>query len=684
LGFQTGSDNERIEELERQYDDIIDSQLNSVSGNDAVLIDATLGQRNDASGDAGGIRSNQPIIHNITQNDESGTPTGTFDRINLISSMIIVDHTSTPIDLRFIQGPAKDGAKIKITVKKDKSLVIKSGGNILTSSDITVNDTEFFILVKHSFAETGVIGGAYKILVGGSGGGGTSPPFPDSDVLIEGSVDPTKLMRFEIDGFATGVTRVMTLPDASVTLAGLGVISQTWTGTNIFVGQVAVRDNAFFIQDNADITKQLVYDLNGGATGQILTLASQITGNRVLTFPDSTTDLAGLGTVSQTWTGTNDFAGIVNVRDSNFTIQNVSDTSKEVKFDISAFGIGDSRTLSLPNSCTTLAGLGVVSQTWTGTNDFAGNVAVRDTNFFIQNTADITKQMLFDLAGATTGFTLTLESNHTGFRTLTFPNATTDLAGLGVVSQTWTGTNDFAGNVAVRDTNFFIENTVDITKQLKFDIAGATTGKVLTLDSNHTDNRTLTFPDSTTSLAGLGTLSQIWTGTNDFVGITTVIDVNFGIKDFSDNTKVAAFDASLISTSTTRTYSLPNSTTTLAGLGVVTQTWTGTNTFVGVTNFAGNVTIGDATSDTVTFNSRTISDIVPATNAMDDLGTAILRYNNGFFDFAVNIFESLSSGSQPSTIADTARIFGRDAGGGKMEVAIRFPSGNAVVIATEP
>ncbi len=88
--------------------------------------------------------------------------------------MIIVDHTSTPMDLRFIQGPAKDGAKIKITVKKDKVLVIKSGGNILTSSDITITDTEFYTLVKYSEVETGVTGGAYKILLTGTGGGGTN------------------------------------------------------------------------------------------------------------------------------------------------------------------------------------------------------------------------------------------------------------------------------------------------------------------------------------------------------------------------------------------------------------------------------------------------------------------------------------------------------------------------------
>lgn len=175
-GFETGSDNEKINELERRLDDINDSQISSVGSNENISIDSTRGSRNAASGDSGGVRSNLPVIHQITDVDSAGSSTGIFDKINLISSMIIVDHTSTPIDLRFIQGTAKDGVKIKITPKVGKTLVIKSGGNILTSSDITVLDTEYYELVKHSEAETGVSGGAYKILLGGAGGGSGNVP----------------------------------------------------------------------------------------------------------------------------------------------------------------------------------------------------------------------------------------------------------------------------------------------------------------------------------------------------------------------------------------------------------------------------------------------------------------------------------------------------------------------------
>ncbi len=162
-GFETESDNERIKEVQSQLDDVLDSQIYSVEGNANISIDSTRGSRNDASGDAGGVRSNEPITHQITDVDEDGNSTGVFDKINIISSMAIIDHTSTPITLRFIQGTAKDGAIIKVTPKSGKELSIQSGGNIQATSIITVTDKEFFELVKFSEDETGVTGGAYKI-----------------------------------------------------------------------------------------------------------------------------------------------------------------------------------------------------------------------------------------------------------------------------------------------------------------------------------------------------------------------------------------------------------------------------------------------------------------------------------------------------------------------------------------
>jgi len=175
-GFETGSDNERIDELQKQLDDVLDSQISSVGGNEDISIDSSRGARNAASGDSGGVRSNEPIIHQITDIDEGGTPTGDFDKINIISSMAIIDHTSTPITLRFIQGTVKDGARIKITPKIGKTIEVESGGNILTTSTITITDGDYYELVKYSEAETGVTGGAFKIFLTGTGAGALSEP----------------------------------------------------------------------------------------------------------------------------------------------------------------------------------------------------------------------------------------------------------------------------------------------------------------------------------------------------------------------------------------------------------------------------------------------------------------------------------------------------------------------------
>jgi len=195
-GFETGSDNERIDELQKQLDDVLDSQISSVGGNEDISIDSSRGARNAASGDSGGVRSNEPIIHNITDVDEGGTPTGVFDKINIISSMAIIDHTSTPITLRFIQGTAKDGSRIKITPKIGKTIDIESGGNILTTSTITITDGDFYELVKYSEAETGVTGGAYKIFLSATGGGVSFPiDFPEEDRGTVGST--TEIIDFE-------------------------------------------------------------------------------------------------------------------------------------------------------------------------------------------------------------------------------------------------------------------------------------------------------------------------------------------------------------------------------------------------------------------------------------------------------------------------------------------------------
>lgn len=49
-------------------------------------------------------------------------------------------------------------------------------------------------------------------------GGGATLPVADTTAIVAGSADATKLLRFEVDGFTTGTTRVLTPPDQDGTL----------------------------------------------------------------------------------------------------------------------------------------------------------------------------------------------------------------------------------------------------------------------------------------------------------------------------------------------------------------------------------------------------------------------------------------------------------------------------------
>nr|QNO41547.1 hypothetical protein MPGNBCFJ_00011 [Methanosarcinales archaeon ANME-2c ERB4]QNO42061.1 hypothetical protein NIICAKKE_00011 [Methanosarcinales archaeon ANME-2c ERB4]QNO42292.1 hypothetical protein OEDCDHIP_00009 [Methanosarcinales archaeon ANME-2c ERB4]QNO42451.1 hypothetical protein LBOOMNCC_00004 [Methanosarcinales archaeon ANME-2c ERB4]QNO42681.1 hypothetical protein GKPKHNMI_00003 [Methanosarcinales archaeon ANME-2c ERB4] len=79
-----------------------------------------------------------------------------------------------------------------------------------------------------------------KVQVGNLPSGGSSLPVIDTTNIVKGSVDATKLMRFDVGGIAHDTTRVMTVPDANITLCDTAEVmlldgSQTM-GNNLSVG----------------------------------------------------------------------------------------------------------------------------------------------------------------------------------------------------------------------------------------------------------------------------------------------------------------------------------------------------------------------------------------------------------------------------------------------------------------
>jgi hypothetical protein len=76
----------------------------------------------------------------------------------------------------------------------------------------------------------------------------------------------------------------------------------------------------------------------------------------------------------------------------------------------------------------------------------------------------------------------------------------------------------------------------------------------------------------------------------------TVEDTTFTVQNTTDTTKKFKFDAASISTATTRTYTLPNITGTIATIANITQTFAGTTTFSGTFTLSGTtVNLGSST-----------------------------------------------------------------------------------------
>jgi hypothetical protein len=106
-------------------------------------------------------------------------------------------------------------------------------------------------------------------------------------------------------------------------------------------------------------------------------------------------------------------------------------------------------------------------------------------------------------------------------------------------------------------------------------------------------------------------------GTNVWTGSNTFTDSLFAVADDGDATKKIAFQASGITTGTTRTFTAPNADTTLAGLAINNQSWTQRNFFTGETIFGsgGVSTNGSLFNNTVYTPDTTFAGVGSLSNS---------------------------------------------------------------------
>lgn len=130
-----------------------------------------------------------------------------------------------------------------------------------------------------------------------------TPPFVDTTSIVKGSADATKLLRFEVDGFTAGTTRVLTPPNFDgviATLAGTeeftnktlnaSVGKGTWTASGTWTLPAFTLNGTISGGGN---------DLNNTRIGNLTPLAGSFTtGNFSSTLAAGSTTITGLVTAS--------------------------------------------------------------------------------------------------------------------------------------------------------------------------------------------------------------------------------------------------------------------------------------------------------------------------------------------------------------------------------------------------
>jgi len=137
--------------------------------------------------------------------------------------------------------PTAVGNKLTyIFVKTDANanlITIDGDGTETINGSLTYTDLNYqyaYVAIRSDNAN-------WYVLYSSAGAGGDTLPVVDTTGIAKGSVDATKIVRFEVDGLTTGTTRVLTVPDKDITIAdNADLAAKAPIASPVFTGAVTI------------------------------------------------------------------------------------------------------------------------------------------------------------------------------------------------------------------------------------------------------------------------------------------------------------------------------------------------------------------------------------------------------------------------------------------------------------